>query len=64
MYNQFSTASHYFLAELMLDHGRKDEAREELQRVLSAPPDPAWDPENQDFKAKAKQLLDCLGSKR
>jgi len=64
MYNPLSTASHFFLAELLLDHGRKDEAREELQHVVSAPPDPAWEPENQDFKAKAKQLLDRLGPKR
>jgi hypothetical protein len=56
-YNPNSTASHFFLAELMLDAGRKGEARAELQKVLDAPPDPAWAPEDQDFKEKAKQLL-------
>ncbi len=56
-YNPNSTASHFFLAELLLDAGRKGEARAELQKVLDAPPDPAWAPEDQDFKEKAKQLL-------
>jgi hypothetical protein len=56
-YNPNSTASHFFLAELLLDEGRKDEGRAELQKVLDAPPDPAWAPEDQDFKEKARQLL-------
>jgi hypothetical protein len=60
-YNAFSTASHYFLAELMIDHGRKDEAREELKKVLAVPPEPEWEPENQEFKVKAKALLDKIG---
>jgi hypothetical protein len=63
-YNPSSTASHYFLAELFLDHGRKEEARDEVMKVLAAPPDPEWGPEDADFKAKAKQLLDRLSSKR
>jgi hypothetical protein len=56
-YNPNSTASHFFLAELRLDDGRKEEARAELQKVLDAPPDPAWLPEDQEFKDKARQLL-------
>jgi tetratricopeptide (TPR) repeat protein len=56
-YNPNSTASHFFLAELLLDDGRKDEARAELRRVLDAPVDPAWAPEDQDFKTKARALL-------
>jgi hypothetical protein len=56
-YNPNSTASHFFLAELLLDDGRKDEARAELQKVLDAPPDPAWLPEDREFKEKASQLL-------
>jgi len=55
--NPNSTASHYYLAELLLDEGRKAEAREEAQRVLDAPLDPLWGPEDQDFKAKARLLL-------
>ena len=33
-YNAQSTASHFFLAELLLDDGRKAEARAELQKVI------------------------------
>lgn len=60
-YNPNSTASHFFLAELLLDDGRKDEARAELQRVLDAPIDPAWAPEDREFKEKAKNLLRAKG---
>src|SRR5262245_54304706 len=59
-YNPASTSSHFFLAELLIDTGRKDEARAELQRVLDARPDPAWIPEDRDFKAKAQRLLQTL----
>jgi tetratricopeptide (TPR) repeat protein len=56
-YNPHSTASHFFLAELLIDKGRKAEARAELQQVLDAPLDPEWTPEDQDFKEKARRLL-------
>lgn len=56
-YNPYSTASHYFLAEVLLDSGRKEEGRAELERVLDAPLDPDWMPEDNDFKAKARALL-------
>lgn len=56
-YDPNSTASHFFLAETLLDAGRKDEARIELQKVLDAPPDPEWTPEDREFKAKASRLL-------
>jgi tetratricopeptide (TPR) repeat protein len=59
-YNPQSTASHFFLAELLIDTGRQDEARAELQKVLDAPFDPVWEPENQDFKEKAERLLRTL----
>lgn len=61
-YNPHSTSSHFFLAELMLDQGRKTEARQELRRILEAPPDPEWGPENQEFKQKASALLKSLDS--
>jgi tetratricopeptide (TPR) repeat protein len=61
-YNPHSTSSHFFLAELMLDQGRKTEARQELRRILEAPPDPEWGPENQEFKQKATALLKSLDS--
>jgi hypothetical protein len=59
-YNPHSTASHFFLAEVMLDDGRKSEARAELQQVLDAPLDPDWGPEDLDFKEKAERLLRTL----
>ena len=56
-YDAESTASRFFLAELLIDEGRKDEARAELQRVIDAPLDPQWTPEDQEFKGKARQTL-------
>jgi hypothetical protein len=56
-YNAQSTASHYFLAEVLADDDRESEAREELQRVLDAPLDPEWTPEDREFKEQAKQML-------
>jgi tetratricopeptide (TPR) repeat protein len=59
-YNPASTASHYFLAELFADNGRKDDARTELQAVIDAPINPQWAPEDREFKEKARQLLEKL----
>jgi tetratricopeptide (TPR) repeat protein len=56
-YGPESTASHFFLAETLLDQGRRDDARTELQHVIDAPLDPDWGPEDREFKAKAKQML-------
>jgi tetratricopeptide (TPR) repeat protein len=56
-YDANSTASHYFLAETLLDAGKKDEARSELQKVIDAPIDPDWAPEDREFKDKARKLL-------
>ena len=55
-----STISHYFLAETLLDEGKKEEARAELQKVIDAPVDPDWAPEDRDFKAKAAAALQKL----
>jgi len=59
-YNMHSTASHFFLAELMLDDGRTREARAELQQVLDAPFEEEWEPENQEFKMKARATLGSI----
>jgi tetratricopeptide (TPR) repeat protein len=59
-YNPNSTASHFFLAELFIDGGRKNEARAELQKVLDAPLDPDWTPEDREYKQKAERLLQTL----
>ena len=56
-YNQQSTVTLFFLAETLLDLKKKDEARATLQKVLEAPLDPDWAPEDREFKDKARQLL-------
>jgi len=56
-YNPDSTASHYFLAEVLLDEKRPEEAQAELQKVIDAPLDPQWTPEDREFKEKARALL-------
>ncbi|MGH9311015.1 MAG: TRAP transporter TatT component family protein [Vicinamibacterales bacterium] len=55
-----STASHFFLAETLIEDGRRDDARAELQRVIDAPVDPDWEPEDREFKQKAETLLASL----
>jgi tetratricopeptide (TPR) repeat protein len=59
-YNENSTVSHYFLAELYEDDGRKADAKAECQKVIDAPLDPDWTPEDQEWKAKARTLLATL----
>jgi tetratricopeptide (TPR) repeat protein len=61
-YKEDSAVSHYFLAELYADDHRVAEARTEIQRVLDAPIDPEWEPEDQEWKLKARQLLTSLKS--
>jgi tetratricopeptide (TPR) repeat protein len=56
-YGPDSTISHYFLAETLLELGRRAEARDALQRVLDVPIDPEWGPEDREFKEKARGLL-------
>jgi tetratricopeptide (TPR) repeat protein len=59
-YDPDSTASRFFLAETLTEMGRTTEARAELQRVLDAPVHPDWVPEDQEFKAKAKERLAAI----
>jgi tetratricopeptide (TPR) repeat protein len=56
-YNPQSTVTLYFLAETLLDEGKNSEARATLQKVLDAPLDPDWSPEDREFKEKARRLL-------
>jgi len=55
-----STVSHFFLAEVLLDENRRDEARSELQKVLDAPFDQEWAPEDEDYKQRARTLLGTI----
>ena len=59
-FNPHSTASHFFLAETLLAMNRRGEARAELQKVLDAPLDPDWAPEDLEFKDRARALLASL----
>ena len=57
-YDAHSTVSHFFLAETLFALDRDGEAIEELKRVLNAPPDPEWEPEDREYKQKAEALLE------
>jgi tetratricopeptide (TPR) repeat protein len=56
-YNPNSSSSLFFLAETLVALDREDEAKRTLQQLLDAPVDPAWAPEDREFKAKARTLL-------
>jgi uncharacterized membrane protein len=56
-YNPRSTVTLYFLAETLMELGKKADAKSTLQQVLDAPLDPDWAPEDREFKDKARQLL-------
>lgn len=56
-YNPNSTISHFFLAETLFELDRDAEALQELQKVLDAPLDPEFEPEDREFKDKAAALL-------
>jgi hypothetical protein len=56
-YDGQSTISRFFLAEVLIDEERRDEARAELYKVIDAPLSAEWAPEDQEYKAKAAALL-------
>jgi hypothetical protein len=60
-YDPQSTASWFFLAETLEDMGRSADARAALQRVVDAPLNPAWTPEDKQWKALARAKLAKLG---
>jgi uncharacterized membrane protein len=55
-YNPNNTSSLYFLAETLIDEGKKDEARAVLERLLAAPIDPDWAAEDREFKQLGARL--------
>ncbi len=59
-YNEHSTVTNYFLAETLLDMGKKADAKAALQKVLDAPADPEFGPEDKDWKAAANKLLPTI----
>ncbi len=56
-YNPQSTATLMFLSDVLEKRGKKAEARAMLQRVMDAPIDPEWGPEDRQFKAEAATRL-------
>ena len=56
-YDENSTISHFFLAEVLIDEDRRQEARAELQKVIEAPLSAEWAPEDKEYKEKAAVLL-------
>jgi hypothetical protein len=56
-YNPDSTTSHYFLAETLHELDRDSEAIQELEKVLAAPINPEWAPEDRLYKQRAERLL-------
>jgi len=59
-YNPNSSSSMFFLAETLIDMKRKPEAKALLEKLIAAPADPDWIPEDRDFKAKASVLIKTL----
>lgn len=59
-YNPQSIITRLFLAETLIELGKKTEARNELETALAAPEDPQWAPEDRRFKQQAQTLLGRL----
>jgi hypothetical protein len=59
-YDPESALTHLFLADLLLHLDRRAEARYSLNRVINAPPNPEWIPEDEEFKARAREMLKSL----
>jgi tetratricopeptide (TPR) repeat protein len=51
---------HLHLAEAYKKVGRNDDARKELKKILSMPPDPNYLPEQKEASAAAQKLLDQI----
>lgn len=56
-YNENSVITRLFLAETLIDLGRKNEARDQLRAAIDAPADPEWAPEDTRFREQAVALL-------
>jgi tetratricopeptide (TPR) repeat protein len=55
-----SHATNFFLAETLFSLHRLDEAIAALHRVVDAPVDPEWEPEDLEFKERARNRLKGL----
>jgi len=59
-YNPKSTASLFFLAELLIDKKKTAEASDLLRQILEAPLDPDWAPEDRELKSQATSTRKTL----
>jgi tetratricopeptide (TPR) repeat protein len=59
-FNPNSTASLYFLAEVLLEAGKNADAQAMYQKVLDVTADADWGPEDRDFKSKAAARLKTI----
>ena len=59
-YDANSTVSHFFLAETLFELDREAEAIEELKKVIAAPFDAEWEPEDREYKQKAGGAIEQL----
>ena len=62
-YDPNSTVSLYFLADTLLAVGRTDEARTELEKAIDSPGTPGWEPEDQEYRHRARELLTKIGDR-
>jgi tetratricopeptide (TPR) repeat protein len=56
-----STSALSFLGEMLASEGRTDDARDLLQRVVNAPFDAEWAPEDRELKQRSAALLKKIG---
>ncbi|HEV2984603.1 MAG TPA: TRAP transporter TatT component family protein [Vicinamibacterales bacterium] len=56
-----STSALSFLGEMLASEGRTDEARDLLRRVVNAPFDAEWAPEDRELKQRSATLLKKIG---
>ena len=56
-YDPDSSASHFFLAETLFELKRDRDAVDELKKVIAAPLNPQWAPEDREFKEQAERRL-------
>jgi tetratricopeptide (TPR) repeat protein len=61
-YSPNSAVSLFFLAETLIELGKAAEARAALQKLLDAPIDPDWAPEDREYKEKGRRLLAVMRS--
>jgi hypothetical protein len=63
-YNPNSTITRFFLAETLLALDRDADAIDELKKVMAAPLDPEWEPEDREYKRLASERLAALAKQR